>query len=194
MVKQRKPTKVNNNNNSNNSNSSNSKINNEENENLNVNNKNEIFQNIDNIFKEFEAEQVEQPRPYNRFWDHPVTKKVIRVLEYIFWLSFGSITAYKTDLINVILYSSDVNRFYFNISILGLVGFIILYVYCAYFSKVEDKRANTDWEKLHPLVIPAATICLVIFTICAIIGFWNVWGFLTPIFLLIYFCSISYLI
>ncbi|KAN0045557.1 hypothetical protein ACTA71_005935 [Dictyostelium dimigraforme] len=162
-----------------------------------VNNKGEVFQSISNIFNEFNRQEKERndiARIPHKIWDNYWVKKIIRIIEIIFWISLGLGTAYYTDLINVVLYSDIVNRLYFNIGIIGLVGFISIYIYCGYFSKVDVKKNDDDWEKIHPKLIPIATICLVIFSFGIIIGCWPVWGFLTPLFLFIYFASISYII
>ncbi|KAM9952568.1 hypothetical protein ACTFIR_007622 [Dictyostelium discoideum] len=162
-----------------------------------VKNKGEIFQSIKNIFNEFNKQEKERndiARIPHKIWDNYWVKKSIRIIEIIFWISLGLGTAYYTDLINVILYSEIIKRLYFNIGIIGLIGFISIYIYCGYFSKVDVKKNDDDWEKVHPKLIPFATIFLVIFSFGIMIGCWPVWGFLTPLFLFIYFASISYII
>ncbi|KAM9982240.1 hypothetical protein ACTFIZ_006776 [Dictyostelium cf. discoideum] len=132
-----------------------------------VKNKGEIFQSINNIFNEFNRQEKEKndiARIPHKIWDNYWVKKTIRIIEIIFWISLGLGTAYYTDLINVILYSEIIKRLYFNIGVVGLIGFISIYIYCGYFSKVDVKKNDDDWEKVHPKLIPFATICLVIFS------------------------------
>ncbi|KAN0007165.1 hypothetical protein ACTFIU_005359 [Dictyostelium citrinum] len=192
-----------NNNNSNNNNDDKNKVNDgfsssSSNSSLDdVENKGEIFQSIKNIFNEFNRQEKEKndiARIPHKFWDNYWVKKIIRIIEIIFWISLGLGTAYYTDLINVILYSEIIKRLYFNIGVIGLIGFISIYIYCGYFSKVDVKKNDDDWEKIHPKLIPIATICLVIFSFGTMIGCWPVWGLLTPLYLFIYFASISYII
>ncbi|KAK5583241.1 hypothetical protein RB653_004832 [Dictyostelium firmibasis] len=162
-----------------------------------IRNKGEIFQSINNIFNEFNRQEKEKNdivRIPHKIWDNYWVKKIIRVIEIIFWISLGLGTAYYTDLVNVVLYSEIIKRLYFNIGIVGLVGFISIYIYCGYFSKIDVKKNDDDWEKIHPKLIPIATICLVIFSFGIMIGCWPVWGILTPLLLFIYFASISYII
>ncbi|KYR01142.1 putative transmembrane protein [Tieghemostelium lacteum] len=116
---------------------------------------------------------------------------ILKKLEWLFWVGLGTYIAYRTDLVNEIFYGNSIDRLYFNIGVIALFGFLGIYIYCAYFSGAKE---SNDWEKIHPKAIPIATILLVIFTFGFIIGCWSLWSFLTPVFLFIYFISVSYLV
>nr|AAG45136.1 unknown [Dictyostelium discoideum] len=131
-----------------------------------VKNKGEIFQSINNIFNEFNKQEKERndiARIPHKIWDNYWVKKSIRTIEIIFWISLG--LGLLIILIWLILY--------FNIGIVGLVGFISIYIYCGYFSKVDVKKNDDDWEKVHPKLIPFATIFLHNDRVLASLGIFN---------------------
>eukprot|EP00499_Haloplacidia_sp_CaronLabIsolate_P015709 CAMPEP_0196769758 /NCGR_PEP_ID=MMETSP1104-20130614/736_1 /TAXON_ID=33652 /ORGANISM="Cafeteria sp., Strain Caron Lab Isolate" /LENGTH=165 /DNA_ID=CAMNT_0042139861 /DNA_START=24 /DNA_END=518 /DNA_ORIENTATION=+ len=104
----------------------------------------------------------------------------------ILWVAASATTIYLTDLVNVIMYSQDVDRAYLNISIvcLGIFTALLLYlsVYLPYIARI-----HLEWSVYCPRVIPTATAVGVAGTIAMIMALWPVYGLLTPLILGILF-------
>ncbi|EGG17030.1 putative transmembrane protein [Cavenderia fasciculata] len=156
--------------------------------------KNENTERLDALVQQFmnehntskkKVEDIEQSHP----WVVYLKKK----LEMLFWIGSSLYLGHYIDFINVILYSSEINRVYFYISIAALLSFFSIYIYITYISKKGGGKPE-NWDKSHPKAVPYATICLVIFTFGFIIGCWNKWGFFTPGILFVFLIGLSYLV
>ncbi|EFA84062.1 putative transmembrane protein [Heterostelium album PN500] len=132
---------------------------------------------LDKLIEQFynsSSTQEQQEKDKNKKPINPKLKWIKKKLEALFWLSLGVALAYYTDLLDVILHSDKVDRFYFNIGLVGLFVFFVLYINVAYIYGARNK-SSLDWEKEFPNSIRVATASLIITTIGFICGFWPIW-------------------
>ncbi|KAF2073950.1 hypothetical protein CYY_004737 [Polysphondylium violaceum] len=173
-------------------------INNEEEQDRMDDESTDPFQKIEKLITQFNEEDIarkqsrQQGRLY-RFFQNKWVKLIRKIVEAAIWVSLSIYVGIKTEFKDVVLYSDQINRLWFNIGLFGLVGFSVLFFYSCYlFYFVSEEPA--DWEKTHPRVVPIATVFLCIFSIGVIVGCWPVWGFYTPFILVLYLAGVAGLI
>jgi hypothetical protein len=78
------------------------------------------------------------------------------------------------------------NSFFLDLALTGMginvALMIYLTLYLPYIAKIEE-----DWETYCPQLIPVMTFGGVVSFLCAVIGLWPIWGFLTIIYMVILF-------
>jgi len=169
-----------------------------DNEIITDNNKDEIrdpFQEIDKLINQMNNEDtnrkqsIQQGKIY-RFFQNRWVKLIRKIVEAVVWVSLSVYVAIKTEFKDVILYSDQVNRLWFNIGLFGLFGFSLLFLYSCYLFYFVSGDPK-DWDKTYPQVVPIATVFLCIFSIGSIVGCWPVWGFYTPFILVLYLTGVA---
>jgi hypothetical protein len=73
-----------------------------------------------------------------------------------------------------------------NIAVVALVANFCIILYLTLWLPLVQK-ITIPWDIYCPRMIPAATFLGVLSYACLIIAFWPVWGFLSPLFISIFF-------
>jgi hypothetical protein len=112
---------------------------------------------------------------------------VWRQITSVIWVTIACVTIWYTNFFRVIWESPFVNRpvFYAGLCMLGFNMFLIFY-----FSVICEtvKKLDKPWEEEYPDAIPVMCLCGIGTYVCFVVGFWDVWSWMTifmvPIFFL----------
>ena len=107
------------------------------------------------------------------------------------WVTLSGIVIYKTNFFRQLWESPDVNTFFLNVALTCLGFNISIFAYLSLYGPCILKR-DIDLERDMPNLVPIMTIAGAIVFFSIIAATWPVWGFLTPIFMLIHFFGASF--
>jgi len=138
------------------------------------------FDEVDNI--EFDPREEKIMKKYlerrkNKFADK---------LEAVFWMIASIATVYYSDILDVVLESVEVARFYFNLS---LVCMLVLVGLGTYFVVYLDmiKKIDSTWEEYAPNLLYGSSLLMVVSATLMLIGLWPVYKLLTPVIMFVLF-------
>lgn len=115
-----------------------------------------------------------------------IKNQLLKGLENVFWLSASALTAYYTNIINILMIGDS--RINFTACVMGLIftGLIsVIFLYLIFWCSWIKGIHSDNWETYSPYSIPIATFCGVSSSFCWFIAFYGVYGYKTPIILFI---------
>lgn len=98
---------------------------------------------------------------------------------------------YKTNFFKQLWENPEVNQFFLTITLICTGFQITVFCYLTIYGPLVLRR-ELDMEKDMPNMIPVMTGVAVAIFFCLIASTWPVWGFLTPIYMLILFFGSSF--
>mmetsp|Transcript_24758 Transcript_24758/g.55768 ORF Transcript_24758/g.55768 Transcript_24758/m.55768 type:complete len:170 (+) Transcript_24758:145-654(+) len=124
-----------------------------------------------------------------------LVERISSKVQALFWVA-GSIAAiYFTDLIRVLFEDKRINRLFLNVAIVCLAVNTVIMIYLTAWVPYQErllsrklgKPKKLDWEVYCPRMIPTMTAFALVFFIAMTKAMWPVFGFLTPLILLLLF-------
>uniref|UniRef100_A0A0B6Y7G8 Transmembrane protein 128 n=1 Tax=Arion vulgaris TaxID=1028688 RepID=A0A0B6Y7G8_9EUPU len=117
--------------------------------------------------------------------EESTAKKSPFCIQNFMWLGASIVAIYFSDFINVIVYDQRIKSAWYWTGVLSLGLHIGIAIFLVVWLTFWKNVSSDEWEQRYPSAVPVATASLIIAIICLCIGLWPVWGFLTPIILLI---------
>ncbi|CAG5121465.1 unnamed protein product [Candidula unifasciata] len=106
-------------------------------------------------------------------------------LQNILWLGTAVAVFYFSDFVNVLVYDLRIQSAWFWIGVLSIGLHLCIAVFLVFWLTLWKNVSTDEWETRYPSAVPVATASLVLGIICLCVGLWPVWGFLTPVILLV---------
>jgi len=107
------------------------------------------------------------------------------------WVSIACLICYKTNFFRQVWENPHVNSFFRTLSLSCLTFIITCVTYTAILAPWRLGR-EVDIEKDFPQLVPIMTLAGVVSFITAIMAMWPVWGFLTPVYMVVMFFGYSF--
>lgn len=111
-------------------------------------------------------------------------ERITAKIHALVWVAVSVIIVYYTDLVNVILYSDEINRTMLYISVSLITANTIIVFYLTLWLPLVEK-VTVAWEVHCPSMIPISTALGVLSVLGLIITFWPLWGLLSPLIILV---------
>lgn len=102
----------------------------------------------------------------------------------IVWVSMAALVIYKTNFFRQVWENPKVNKFFLNLTLACYAYMITLLVWLSLIGPIVKGREIVFEEDLKSMV-PVSSFIMVGSFITAVMAMWPVWGFLTPIYMLI---------
>ncbi|BFY98195.1 hypothetical protein BsWGS_01235 [Bradybaena similaris] len=112
-------------------------------------------------------------------------KKSPFCIQNILWLGAAVAVFYFSDFINVMVNDLRIKSVWFWIGVASIGLHVSIAIFLVFWLTLWKKVSSDEWETRYPSAVPVATASLVLGIICLCIGLWPVWGFLTPVILLV---------
>ena len=125
---------------------------------------------------ELEAEESKKKRAERM-------EKISTKVHSLFWVMAAIGLIVFTDMHEVV-FSDDINRLALNMAIMSFTANVGIFFYMSFWLPVITK-VNVPWEIYCPNMIPIATGLGVFSMLALIVAFWPVWGFLSPLYVLV---------
>ena len=112
----------------------------------------------------------------------------------MFWVGISSLIIYKTNFFRQVWENPNVSPMFMNLALIALGVNLAILIYVTLIMPLQGKEP--DIEKV-PQLIPVMTVAGVFLPIFLIVALWPIWGFLTPIYILVltfgYIFSLTFL-
>eukprot|EP00611_Tribonema_gayanum_P015252 TRINITY_DN27083_c0_g1_i1.p1 TRINITY_DN27083_c0_g1~~TRINITY_DN27083_c0_g1_i1.p1 ORF type:complete len:160 (-),score=43.35 TRINITY_DN27083_c0_g1_i1:82-561(-) len=115
-----------------------------------------------------------------------LAERISNKLHAAFWTIVAGVVVYYTDFVRVLLQDDRVKRPWFNLATACFAVNCVIMGYLTLWLPLVQ-RVSTPWNIYCPRAIPAATAVGVICGVSLNLALWSVWGFLTPLILLVVF-------
>lgn len=106
------------------------------------------------------------------------------------WIGLSGLVIYKTNFFKQLWENPEVNQFFLTVTLMAIGFQIALLAYLTLYGPLVLKR-DLDMERDMPNMIPVMTIAGTVIFFGIVAAMWPVWGFLTPIFMIILFFGTS---
>ncbi|CAL1525946.1 unnamed protein product [Lymnaea stagnalis] len=108
-------------------------------------------------------------------------------IQNFLWLGVAATVFYFSDFLNVILFDQRIKSSWFWCGFLSFGVHVGIALFLVFWQSIWKKVSSDELERRYPKAYPVATAAFLIGILCMSMSLWPVWGFLTPVILLILF-------
>ncbi|XP_059159329.1 transmembrane protein 128-like [Physella acuta] len=118
---------------------------------------------------------------------NPAAKQSPYCIQNFLWLGLAILVFYFSDFGKVVIYDQRIKGSWFwtGSFFMGLHASIAIFL--IFWLSFWKKISSEEWENKYPRAVPIATAAFILGIICLSVSLWPVWGWLTPVILLILF-------